>query len=115
METSHVIIWVSDTAIVKKPLMKSHFILLEMRWWKSDRNKTLSFLMRVEYLQKKVSTQRYNVITKQFAEFMMRRADYFRADGCLQMVAGYRKHRRGRFSYPDFRVWYNKIYDQPIR
>ena len=81
---SHIIIWVSDTAIVKKPLNEKSFYFVgdALNGNPVDKANVEFFGYRVEYLPKPKLLQpnrRYNVITKQFAEFTDEEwANYFR-------------------------------------
>ena len=117
---SHIIIWVSDTAIVKKPLNEKSFYFVgdALNGNPVDKANVEFFGYRVEYLPKPKLLQpnrRYNVITKQFAEFTDENGQIIlgadRMPNQMQWLVTATSDD-GRFAYHGFSgVWYNKIYD----
>ncbi|MFP6872709.1 MAG: MG2 domain-containing protein [Verrucomicrobiales bacterium] len=121
--TSHIVVWIADTAIVRKPLdQKSYYFVADARSGKPVAKANLEFFgYRYEYLRQKKGLQgilpqrRFNVITKQFAEFTD-------ADG--QVILDQEQMPRqmqwliiarsddGRFAYHGFNgVWYSQRHD----
>ncbi len=118
--TSNVVVWISDTAIVKKPLNGKTFIFLADAASGAPvvKANVEFFGYRAEHLNKKKLLQpsrRYNVITKQFAEF---------SDKDGQLILGEDRLTRemqwlitattedGRFAYHGFTgVWHGQRHD----
>ena len=125
--TSHIVVWIADTAIVRKPLdQKSYYFVADARSGKPVAKANLEFFgYRYEYLKQKqglggiLPQRRFNVITKQFAEFTD-------ADG--QAILDQEQMPRqmqwliiarsddGRFAYHGFNgVWYSQRHDRQYK
>ncbi len=121
--TSHVIVWVADTAIVRKPLdQKSFYFVADARSGKPVAKANLEFFgYRYEHLRQKkglpglLPQRRFNIITKQFAEFTD--ADGQAILGQEQMPPQMQwliiaRTDDGRFAYHGFSgVWYSQRHD----
>jgi uncharacterized protein YfaS (alpha-2-macroglobulin family) len=121
--TSHVILWVADTAIVRKPLdQKSFYFVADARTGKPVVKANLEFFgYRYEYLKQKkglpglLPQRRFNIITKQFAEFTdadgQAILDQERMPPQMQWLIIARSED-GRFAYHGFNgVWYSQRHD----
>ncbi len=118
--TSNIVVWIADTAIVKKPLdgRSFYFIADAVSGAPVAKANVEFFGFRYRYLDKKKVLQprrQYDIVTKQFAEF---------SDGDGQLFLGGDRMPRdmqwlitatdddGRFAYHGFTgVWYNKRHD----
>ena len=119
--TSNIIVWVSDTAIVKKPLDQKSFYFVgdALNGTPIEKANVEFFGYRVEYLKRNKILQpkrRYNVITKQFAEFTDEEGQIIlgadRMPNQMQWLITATTDD-GRFAYHGFSgVWYNRIHDQ---
>ena len=114
---SNIVVWVSDTAIVKKPLDGKFFYFVgdALNGSPIEKANVEFFGFRTEWLPKPKLFRRSNIITKQFAEF---------TDENGQIILGSDRMPRemqwlitattddGRFSYHGFSgVWYSKLHD----
>ena len=120
---SHIIVWVADTAIVRKPLdKKSFYFVADARTGKPVAKANLEFFgYRYEYLKQKkglpglLPQRRFNIITKQFAEFTdadgQAILDQERMPPQMQWLIIARSDD-GRFAYHGFSgVWYSQRHD----
>ena len=111
--TSYVIIWISDTSIVKKPLDgKSYYFVADAVSGRPIEKANLEFF---GWRQERIATRKYAVKTEHFAEF---------TDPDGQLILGPDRQpnnyqwlitattREGRFAYMGFTgVWYGRRYD----
>ena len=111
--TSHIIIWLADTAIAKKPLdQKTLYYVADAVSGKPIAKANLEFF---GFKQERRQNRRYEISTKQFAEFTD-------ADGMVMLDSREQptnhqwiitaRTKQGRFAYLGFTgVWYGRRHD----
>ena len=118
--TSNIVIWISDTAIVKKHLEnKSYYYVADAVTGQPVAGANVEFFgWRQERLKKKkgvVLKRYYNILTKDFAEFTDKDGQVFLTQ--QQMPTGYNwlataTTEDGRHAYLGYHsVWYNRRHD----